>query len=89
MQDPSATGGIDGLLLMAAGLGGGALLGAGLWLMRRRPPEPEPEPQIRRGPSPASLGLDDDPIVTALVRRSDAARHDRSRVLPDDENPLT
>ncbi len=87
MQDPSAAGGIDGLLLMAAGLGGGALLGAGLWLVRRRPPEPEP--QIRRGPSPASLGLDDDPIVAALVRRSDAARHDRSRVLPDDETPLT
>ncbi len=87
MQDPSAAGGIDGLLLMAAGLGGGALLGAGLWLMRRRPPEPEPT--IRRGPSPASLGLDDDPIVAALARRSDAARRDRSRVLPDDENPLT
>ena len=88
MHDPSATGGIDGLLLMAAGLGGGALLGAGLWLMRRRPP-PEPEPMIRRGPSPASLGLDDDPIVAALVRRSDAARHQRSPVLPDDETPLT
>jgi hypothetical protein len=87
MQDPSATGGIDGLLLMAAGLGGGGLLGGGLWLMRRRPPEPEP--QIRRGPSPASLGLDDDPIVAALVRRSDAARRDRGLVLPDDQKPLT
>ena len=86
MQDPSATGGIHGLLLMAAGLGG-ALLGAALWLMRRRPPEPEPP--IRRTPSPASLGLDDDPIVAALVRRSDASRRDRTAVLPGEDSPRT
>lgn len=43
----------------------GLLAGLASFFRRRSPPEAP----IRRTPSPASVGLDDDPIVAALVGR--------------------
>jgi uncharacterized iron-regulated membrane protein len=67
--DPSsAAWGIDGMLVLA-GMAGAGLLAAAFWLRRRRTPAAE-EP-ARRAPSPASVGLGEDPIVAALMRRGD------------------
>lgn len=65
---PVAFASIEALLIVAAGLAVvGALLTA--WLVvrpdRRRPPGGEDD-EVRRSPSPASLGVDEDPIVAAL-----------------------
>lgn len=46
-----------------------------------------PDAPIRRGPSPASVGLDDDPIVAALVTRDGAKRNHRGAIPPGDAPP--
>jgi hypothetical protein len=85
---PAATSGLDGLLFLAVGIAGGLLLGAVIASLTRRRPAAAEE-RARRAPSPASLGLDEDPIVAALVSRSGDPRTARRRFRPDDDAPLT
>jgi hypothetical protein len=53
------------------------------WATRRGSPDEE---AVRRAPSPSSLGMDDDPIVSALVGTSGGRRSQRPRK-PDRTEP--
>ncbi len=69
---------VEALLLVAAGLAavGAALTAVLAYRAARGRAEPSEKP-LRRGPSPSSVGLADDPIVAAIDAAAEAGRRPR------------
>ena len=85
----AAISGVEAALLVTGSLAIGAILGVAVIRARRTPPTPA-EPPIHRPPSPASIGLDDDPIVAALVGPgSRVSPRGHGVALPGEGDPLT